>query len=130
MTKFSATAPGVLVAEDDPLLRMLLAQALEAAGFEVTEAADADQALELLSLRDRNLAALITDIEMPGALNGCGLAWRVHDLHPEAAILVVSGVATPGPGDLPAKAKFIAKPVAPDQLAEALTGTLRKGSDE
>jgi DNA-binding NtrC family response regulator len=128
MSKLSK-APRVLVAEDDPLLRMLLAQALEVAGFEVTEAADADQALELLSLRERKLAALVTDIDMPGALNGCGLAWRVHELHPEAAIVVVSGVATPGRGELPAKAKFIAKPVPPDRLAEMLTDTLQSDTN-
>lgn len=123
------TSAAVLLVEDEPLLRMLLAEALAAAGFDVDEAADADQALERLSLGGDALAALITDIEMPGRLNGCGLAWRVHDLNPGAAILVVSGVTRPKPGELPAKAKFMPKPVAPDQLARELSGLLRHGAN-
>ena len=123
------TSNTVLVVEDEPLLRMLLADALAAAGFEVDEAANSDEALELVNLRDEAIAALITDIQMPGALDGCALAWRIHELFPEAEILVVSGVTRPKPGDLPVNARFLPKPVVPEQLALELRGTLRQGAE-
>jgi CheY-like chemotaxis protein len=125
MSEVSAP-PFALVVEDELLLRTVLAHALAAAGFDVAEAADADQALELLKLREDTLAVLITDVQMPGALDGCGLAWRVHELCPTAEILVVSGVFKPEPGELPATARFLPKPVVPERVALELMGTLQE----
>lgn len=129
MSEASLTSNTVLVVEDEPLLRMLLADALAAVGFDVDEAANSDQALELLSLKKDALAALITDIQMPGAMDGRALAWRIHELFPEAEILVVSGVTRPEPGELPGNARFLPKPVVPEQLALELRETLRPGAD-
>jgi hypothetical protein len=46
----------------------------------------------------RSIVGLVTDIDMPGSLDGCGLAWRVHELFPEVTTVVISGVATPRAG--------------------------------
>jgi CheY-like chemotaxis protein len=128
MGRVSAAPATVLLVEDDALFRMLIADTLAAAGFEVEEANNSDEALARLSRRDGSLDALITDVEMPGGgMNGAGLAWRVHDLFPEAAILVVSGVMRPRPEELPAKARFLPKPVTPEFLIKALESALSSG---
>ena len=74
----------------------------------------------------RRLDALVTDVQMPGAMNGYGLARQVHDLFPRAAIVIISGVAKPSGGDMPPNATFLAKPVSPDSLLHALNDALSR----
>ena len=62
----------VLVVEDDPLVRFVAVQTLADAGFETIEAVDAAQALELLRRDDRTINVLLTDVRMPGRMNGFG----------------------------------------------------------
>jgi len=59
-------APRIVVAEDDELLRALVVQILTDDGFEVFEAAHADEALKILCSNAEGVAALFTDIDMPG----------------------------------------------------------------
>ena len=118
----------VLLVEDQPLIRMAMAEALEAGGFEVVEASDSSDALDHLqeTLSSTSPSALLTDIEMPGGLNGCELAWQVHQRYPGTAILVVLGVSKPGAGDLPPKARFLPKPTTPEGLLDSLYEALRE----
>ena len=90
---FEARA-AVLVVDDEPLVRILTVQVLEEAGFRVEEAGNSDEALSRLD--GHPIVALVTDIDMPGSLDGCGLARRVRQLFPSVAILIISGVAIPG----------------------------------
>jgi DNA-binding NtrC family response regulator len=112
----------VLVVEDEPLIRIFTVQVLAEAGFEVEEAGNADEALK--RLKDRPVKALVTDIDMPGRINGCALAWEVHTLHPTAALLVISGVETPSANELPPTVRFLRKPVAPEKLVTELNHAL------
>jgi CheY-like chemotaxis protein len=70
----------VLVVDDDPFVRMAAAATLQEAGYEVTEASNADEALRALDNGELTCGALVTDIQMPGQMNGCALARRVNDL--------------------------------------------------
>jgi CheY-like chemotaxis protein len=99
----------ILVVEDEPLVRMFLADALDEAGFKVFEAVNADEALTILQARP-DVQAVITDIEMPGSMNGIALAKAVQDRWPGIGLLVTSGRVRPGPDDLPADVAFLAKP--------------------
>ncbi len=99
----------ILVAEDESLLRMLTADTLEEAGFDVIEVATGDAGACILK-DGREIAGLVTDIQMPGQIDGCALAQITHQQHPDAAILVVSGNRVPGPTELPEGAEFIGKP--------------------
>jgi len=65
--------PVVLVVEDEFLLRMEAADMVKAAGFEVVEAGNADQAIEILEAR-RDITLVFTDIQMPGSMDGLKLA--------------------------------------------------------
>ena len=65
--------PLILVVEDDELLRLHAADLLEAQGFAVIKAENADEALKVLEQR-KDVRLLFTDIQMPGALDGMDLA--------------------------------------------------------
>jgi two-component system, response regulator PdtaR len=108
----------VLVVDDEPLVRILTVQVLEEAGFRVEEAGNSEEALSRLD--GHQIVALVTDIDMPGPLDGCGLTWRVHELLPTIAILVISGVATPRSNELPPNAEFLTKPFDPKRLVREL----------
>jgi CheY-like chemotaxis protein len=101
--------PVALVVEDELLVRMVLVDVLMDDGFEVIEATTADEALLALKRRpDVNL--IVSDVEMPGTINGFVLAQRVAEERPDIRIVIVSGRAAPKPGDLPEGARFIPKP--------------------
>src|SRR3954470_2914165 len=70
--------PLVLVVEDEPLVRMVAAEGLEDAGFEVLEAESADDALRILNERS-DVGVLFTDVNMPGHFDGVELARLVHE---------------------------------------------------
>ena len=100
----------VLVVEDEAFVRMAAVSFLEGAGLEVLEAADADEAIQLLESRD-DISLLFTDIDMPyGSMNGLRLARAVSDRWPPIAIIIVSGHRAPAAHDLPSGSKFFAKP--------------------
>ena len=65
-------APTVLVVEDEALIRLFIRGALEDGGYAAAEAGSADEALDLL--QNDSYAAVVADVEMPGALNGPGLS--------------------------------------------------------
>src|SRR3712207_4874932 len=98
--------PVVLVVEDEPMIRMFAADVLEDEGFEVVEAATAPAALALLEKR-QDVAALFTDIDMPGGMNGLELARIVTERWPHIALVVTSGVYRIGADKLPNDGVFI-----------------------
>jgi two-component system, response regulator PdtaR len=108
--------PIILVVEDETLLRMLAGDILtEDAGYRVLEAANADEALILLESR-HDVRLVFTDVNMPGALNGFALARIVDMRFPGIKVIVTSGLARPGVGDLPKGKRFLPKPYAPSAL--------------
>ena len=101
--------PVVLVVEDEPIIRMDAADTLEDEGFEVVEVATARAALAILEKRKGDVAALFTDVDMPGDMNGLELAGIVHSRWPHIALVVTSGVVRVV-GALPSGGVFLAKP--------------------
>jgi len=82
----------ILLAEDELLVRLCIAQELRDVGYFVHEAADADEALSIVG--KKNVALLITDIRMPGPLDGLELAKQVREAHPQTRIVLMSGNIT------------------------------------
>jgi CheY-like chemotaxis protein len=107
--KYSDPRPVVLLVEDDPTLRFFASDLLDDAGFEIIETGDADEALTWLEVRD-DVRVILTDIHMPGLLNGLDLAHLVHRRWPRILVLVVSGIARPSAAELPEGGRFVAKP--------------------
>ncbi len=82
-------AKSILVVEDELFIRMAMADALRSAGFKVCEAADGEAASQIIASGD--IAVLVTDIIMPGALDGLTLAKRVRAQSPQIKIVLISG---------------------------------------
>jgi two-component system, response regulator PdtaR len=77
----------VLVVEDEHLIRMDTASFLEAAGFAVYEADNAADAIRILELDDE-IRLIFTDINMPGSMDGLGLAHYVSGRWPPVKIII------------------------------------------
>jgi CheY-like chemotaxis protein len=110
--------PVVLVVEDEMLLRMRAVDMVEDAGFISVEAVDADEAVSILESRS-DIALLFTDIQMPGSMDGLGLAHAVHERWPPIKIILVSGQLKLANLDIPANSRFFGKPLeAGEMIAE------------
>src|ERR1700712_1569553 len=108
--------PVVLIVEDELLLRMNAVEMIEAAGFEAVEAANADQAIDILESR-RDITVVFTDIQMPGSMDGLKLARAIRGRWPPIKIIATSGHLHLEQGDLPEGGRFLPKPYSPGQLA-------------
>jgi CheY-like chemotaxis protein len=108
-------APLVLVVEDEPLQRMMAVDMAEAAGFAVLEAADAEAAVRLLSLRP-DVRIVLTDIDMPGPMDGVHLAAAIRARWPAVEVILISGRRVPDPAALPPRVAFFPKPYRPREV--------------
>src|SRR5213082_1720816 len=81
----------ILVAEDDTLTRLMLVEELEHEGFEVREAVNGDQAADLVKEAGIEFDLLLTDIQMPGQLDGMQVAQLMHEYHPAAPVIYMTG---------------------------------------
>lgn len=110
--------PVVLIVDDDDKVLDVAAIVLASLGFQVIPAANGDAALEIIKYY-RGIDLLMTDIVMPGSLDGWELARRAKQLRPELGVVYTTGFAdrqledksSPGYGPL------LPKPWRADQLA-------------
>ena len=109
----------VLVVEDEPLLRMMAVDVVEDAGFEAIEAANADEAVNILEGRD-DISIIFTDIDMPGTMDGMKLAAAARDRWPPIRIIITSGHRVVPEANLPDGAVFFAKPYDIDKVTAQL----------
>ncbi len=80
----------ILVVEDEFLIRLTLSEALGDEGFEVLEAETGDDALPLLQAGS-DIRLLLTDIQLPGTLNGHALVQRVRQTMPNLPVIFMTG---------------------------------------
>ncbi len=80
----------ILVVEDEVLVRLFVADELRFAGYAVIEAADAHEALALIR-SDVGIDLMLTDVEMPGVLDGAALARLVRAERPYLKVVIASG---------------------------------------
>jgi two-component system, response regulator PdtaR len=114
----------VLIVEDEFLIRLNAAEMVRELGFEVLEAVDADHAIVLLETT-ADIAIVFTDIQMPGPVDGLGLLAIIRNRWPPIALMVTSGQIEPAVEDLPAGARFLAKPYLQRQLGQHLHALTR-----
>src|SRR5260370_3264049 len=113
--------PVVLIVEDEFLLRMNAVDMIKAAGFEVVEAGNADDAIEILESR-RDITVVFTDIQMPGSMDGLNLARAVRGRWPPIKIVATSAHVDVRQIDLPEGGRVLPKPYSPVHV----TGVLRE----
>ena len=103
----------VLVAEDEVLVRLMLADALRKNGFQVFEATDANEAMSILNAMP--LDVVVTDMQMHTPRDGLDLAKYVRAHHPAVCLLLSSAHALPV-GDVGCFDAFFLKPYDPEQI--------------
>jgi DNA-binding response OmpR family regulator len=119
----------ILLVEDDFLVRLVLAEELEREGFAVCQAENSDQAIALLQNPPAAFTLVITDIHMPGHLNGLEVARRVRRQHPEVPIIYTTGrpEVLDGFDHLGDKEVLVQKPYVPTDLLVVVWQLLNTG---
>ena len=120
----SGQTPTVLVAEDDVIVRIVIADDLRLAGFEVIEAGSGTEALAHLST-DRQVDLILSDVHMPGRLNGIDLAEIVKDRFPQTRIILCSGSADAQEMVSISGIPFIDKPYRPEAVIALVVQLLK-----
>jgi PAS domain S-box-containing protein len=127
----SVWSPGhgvVLLVEDQLVVRRSLEHILQDAGYQVLAAEDGEQALELMRKRDGRIDLLVSDVIMPG-LSGIELSRRLLAVHPQLAVLLVSGYAGAEIGmltELGENVQFLQKPFDAATLTSAARAILQR----
>jgi len=111
-----AVATTILVVEDDIFVRLDIAEVLRNARFRVIEASNADEALSLLD-SGYPIDVLMTDIRMPGSIDGIDLATRVRSTWPHMKIIFVTSHSPAWP-DPTLFDLFVGKPYDPVRFIE------------
>jgi DNA-binding NtrC family response regulator len=113
----------ILVVEDEPLIRMSAVATLQDAGYWVLEAQNSADALDVLS-RHSEISILVTDVRMPGHMDGLALVTWVQLNNPAIRSIVVSGNATAAEAGKSGAFGFVAKPYLPDTIIQAVSDTV------
>jgi two-component system cell cycle sensor histidine kinase/response regulator CckA len=109
----------VLIVEDEEAVRTVTGRVLTGEGYEVLEAADGRQALDLMAQRSGRVDLVITDVAMP-VLNGRELADRLRELRPNLPVLFMSGYTDDEMvrrGLIEPNKPFVSKPFTPEVLS-------------
>jgi CheY-like chemotaxis protein len=117
----------VLVVEDEMMLRMRAVDIVEDAGFTPIEAVNGDDAFAILQSRS-DIDLLLTDIQMPGTMDGLKLAHAVHSRWPSIKIMLVSGQVTPTETEKPVNSRFYGKPLEVKKMIAELQEMLGEGT--
>jgi CheY-like chemotaxis protein len=105
----------VLLVEDEVLVRLSIAEELRQEGMMVFEAANADEASTILQTHSDWVAVLLTDIQMPGSMDGAALIRLVRERYPDTRVVVLSGASPKAFDGIRADA-VLAKPHSSAQL--------------
>ncbi len=117
MTQLGTQPDKILVVDDEELLRALACDLLEDAGFSVIEAANSEQALQILN-EQPDVGLLFTDVQMAPGIDGMELARQVHDQWPNILLLVTSGGRAIVERDIPDAGRFQQKPYGMDMVTK------------
>ena len=112
----------MLVVDDEPTVRMLVTEVLEELGYAAIEAADGASGLKVLQ-SDVRIDLLITDVGLPGGMNGRQMADAARADRPELKVLFITGYAENaaiGNGHLEPGMHVLTKPFAMDTLASRI----------
>jgi CheY-like chemotaxis protein len=118
----------VLVVDDEPTVRMLVAEVLENLGYTAIEAADGAAGLQILH-SDIRLDLLITDVGLPGGINGRQVADAGRAVRPDLEVMFITGYAenaVVGNGHLEPGMQVLTKPFAMDALAARIVAILEE----
>ena len=124
MASIFPSAPGaekriVLVIEDEPVLRIDIADLLEDGGFEVVEATSVENAIHVLETRP-DIRIVYMDLDMPKGVAGLKIAAAIRDRWSPIEIILTASRVDGARIRLPVRARFFAKPIDPAQVMETV----------
>lgn len=128
-TPFGAPAAApvkrILLVEDELLIRLVVGEELRDAGYDVVECFNADEALILLK-SGVGFDLIVSDVRMPGAVDGMGLLAWVRNSHAALPVILTSGHLEPTVALLGGAARFLAKPYSLDVVISAVRQELER----
>jgi len=110
---------GILIVEDEVLTSEYLEFMLQEAGYEAIPAASAEEAIQILEHRD-DVDLVVTDINLPGVMNGLQLAALVRSRWPVMNIIVVTGYSAPKSEEIPPGSLFVPKSYNAQKMIDAV----------
>ena len=115
----------ILVVEDDPLIQILVEEALSDGGFEPAIATSGEEAVTLLKGGHTKYRALITDINLHGKMDGWEVGKRAREIDPAFPVIYMTGAAADqwASHGVP-NSILLTKPFAPAQLVAAISQLL------
>jgi DNA-binding response OmpR family regulator len=123
--------PAILIIEDDHEIQAIVEEALTDGGFEAAIAGSGEEAVALLKSDGVKYRALVTDINLPGKLDGWEIARLAREINPNFPIVYMTGAAA---HDWPSmgvpNSILLNKPFAPAQLVTAVSQLLNTGSPQ
>jgi CheY-like chemotaxis protein len=109
----------ILTVEDEFLISEYVRAILEGGGHTVIATFDADEAIKVLE-RVRDIQLVITDVDMPGSMDGLRLAAAIRDRWPPIHLIVVTGFTPPNKRELPSDSLFVPKPYGAVEILSAV----------
>jgi len=123
--------PLILVADDEPFILQYIEHVLQVANYRVVTATTVEEAWKILQGQQAEIELVLTDIVMPGSIDGQGLAKRIHQLDPALPVVFITG-ALSETDDRTAmmveKQLVLRKPFFPKQLIDFVGAQLHKES--
>jgi len=120
--EYKDPAKTIVLVEDEEIVREVTAEQLREQGYRVLEADSGAAALRLLHAGAR-FDLLISDVALPGTINGRQVAEAVRQRYPSMPVILVTGYA---PGDALSDMEVIRKPFAPEVLADRVRAKLEQ----
>ncbi|WP_295857284.1 response regulator [uncultured Xylophilus sp.] len=120
----------IMVVDDEEAMRMLMAELLQDLGYRVLQAAEGARAIEMLQA-EKSVALLVTDVGLPGGMNGRQVADAARTLIPQLQVLFVTGYAETAVlshGHLPAGMQILTKPFEMEMFAQKAQGLMALAS--
>jgi len=123
--------PLILVADDEPFILQYIEHVLQLANYRVVTATTVEEAWKVLKRQQAEIALVLTDIIMPGSIDGQELAERIHQLDPGLPVLFITGALSetdPHTAMMVEKQLLLRKPFFPKQLVEFVGAQLHRES--
>jgi len=119
----------IIVVDDEPDILQYIREILQHVNYEVIVATSGDQAWALFEEHQPEIEIVLTDVVMPGSIDGLELAAKIHQVDPSLPVLFVTGVLPEGDAlavGIVEKELLVRKPFSPRQLIDLVEARIRR----
>jgi CheY-like chemotaxis protein len=127
----SSSKPLILVADDEPFILQYIAHVLQLANYRVIAVNTVEEAWKIFERRQPEIELVLTDVIMPGSVDGMDLAERIHQLDPSLPVLFITGALSesdPRTAGMIEKQLVLRKPFFPKQLVDFVGAQIHRQS--